>query len=188
MRLRLLALITIIAFVLVACEPSGDTTTDALSAQNQQPALVGYQTTDLDVAGDALLAAAGGSAVATGNVPLAAAIQRGDALLQCLQDTGAASGLMYVEENPPLLVPQVGASLVVNKTRVQRNIFSCLTELGFGAQSALDIEPCAAHGEFTVDGDEFFFAYVGIGSGICLGFEEHYASFSPTILGEYPPN
>lgn len=183
MSTRLLALITILAIILVACE-TNDQATDALSAQNQQPALTGYQTTDLDIAGDALLAAAGGSAVATGNVPLAAAIQRGDALLQCLQDTGAASGLMYVEENPNI-IPQVGASLVVNKTRVQRNVFSCLTELGFGAQSAISLEPCAAHGEFTVDGEEFFFAYVGAGQGICAAFDSHFTSLNSTILGIY---
>jgi len=185
-RLRLLTLVMTIILVLVACEPSTDTATDDLSAQNQQPSLIDYQTTDLDVASDALLVAAGGSAVATGNAPLAAAIQRGDALLQCLQDTGSASGLMYVEENPTL-IPQVGASLVVNKTRVQRNLFDCLTDTGFSAQSALDVEPCAVHGEFTSGGDEFFYAYVGVGSGICLGFEQHFSSFSPTILGEYPP-
>ena len=101
MQHRLLALIMILAMVLVACETTDDAG-DTLSAQNQQPALVGYQTTDLDIAGDALLAAAGGTAVTTGNIPLAAAIQRADALLQCLQDTGAVSGLMYVEENPIL--------------------------------------------------------------------------------------
>lgn len=183
MSTRLLALITILAIILVACE-TNDQATDALSAQNQQPALTGYQTTDLDIAGDALLAAAGGSAVATGNVPLAAAIQRGDALLQCLQDTGSASGLMYVEENPNI-IPQVGASLIVNKTRVQRNVFSCLTELGFGAQSAIDLEPCAAQGEFTVDGEEFFFAYVGAGTGICAAFDTHFNSLGSTILGTY---
>ena len=183
MKRTLIALMMILALVLVACETTDDAN-DTLSAQNQQPAIVGYQTTDLDIAGDALLAAAGGTAITTGNVPLAAAIQRGDALLQCLQDTGAVSGLMYVEENPSL-VPQVGASLLVNKSRVERNLFSCVTELGFGAQS-IQIEPCVAHGEFTVDGEEFWFAYVGAGAGICTGFSTHYASLGATILDQYP--
>jgi len=183
MSTRLLTLITIMMMVLVACE-TGDTASDTLSAQNQQPALVGYETTDLDIAADALLTAAGGTAVATGNAPMALGIQRADALLQCLQDTGSVSGLMYVEENPGV-IPQVGASLVVNKSRVQENIFSCLTELGFGAQSALDIEPCAAYGEFTVGGDDFWFAYVGVGSGVCAGFSAHYTGLNSTILGEF---
>ena len=68
MQHRLLALIMILAMVLVACETNDDAG-DTLSAQNQQPALVGYQTTDLDIASDALLAAAGGTAVTSGNVP-----------------------------------------------------------------------------------------------------------------------
>lgn len=183
MRQRLLALIIILAFVLVACETS-DQASDTLSAQNQQPALVGFQTTDLDIASDALLTAAGGTAITTGNVPLALAIQRADALLQCLQDTGAVSGLMYVEENPGI-IPQVGASLLVNKSRVERNLFACVTDVGFGAQ-AIEIEPCVAYGEFTVENEEFWFAYVGAGSGVCAGFSTHYASLNATILEQYP--
>ena len=157
-----------------------------LSAQNQQPALVGYETTDLDVAADALLVAAGGAAVTTGNVAMAAAIQRADALLQCLQDTGAISGLMYVEENPGI-IPEVGASLVVNKTRVERNIFACLTDLGFSAQS-LELEPCVAYGEFTLQNNEFWFAYVGVGSGLCTGFSAHYTGLNATFIDRYPAN
>ena len=183
MKHRLIGIMLILALVLVACETADDAN-DTLSAQNQQPALVGFQTTDLDIAGDALLAAAGGTAITTGNIPLAAAIQRGDALLQCLQDTGAVSGLMYVEENPSL-VPQVGASLLVNKTRVERNLFACVTELGFSAQ-ALEIEPCVAYGEFTVESEEFWFAYVGAGAGVCTGFSTHYASLGATVLDQYP--
>lgn len=183
MQQRLLALIMILAMILVACETTDDAG-DTLSAQNQQPALVGYQTTDLDIAGDALLAAAGGTAVTTGNIPLAAAIQRADALLQCLQDTGAVSGLMYVEENPSV-IPEVGASLLVNKTRVERNLFACVTDVGFGAQS-ISIEPCVAYGEFSLENEEFWFAYVGVGNGICTGFSTHYASLNATILDQYP--
>lgn len=183
MSTRLLTLITVMIMVLVACD-TDDAASDSLSAQNQQPALVGYQTTDLDVAADSVLATAGGAALVSGNIPLTAAIQRADSLLQCLQNTGAVSGLMYAEESPGL-IPELGASLLVNKTRVERNIFSCLTELGFSAQSALEIEPCAAYGEFTVQDDEFWFAYVGIGPGVCTGFSTHYASLNSTILGEY---
>lgn len=185
MSTRLLTLITIMIMVLVACD-TGDTANDTLSAQNQQPALVGYQTTDLDVAADSVLATAGGAALTTGNAPLALAMQRADALLQCLQDTGSISALMYAEEEPGI-IPELGASLLVNKTRVETNIFSCLTDLGFGAQSALEIEPCAAYGEFTLEGNEFWFAYVGIGPGVCGGFSAHYTSLNSTILGSYTP-
>ncbi|MGJ3239623.1 MAG: hypothetical protein ACFE0Q_13015 [Anaerolineae bacterium] len=183
MSKRLIALMMIVMMILVACE-TGDQASDALSAQNQQPALVGFETTDLDVASDAMIASAGAASLASGNVALTAGLQRADALLQCLQDTGSVSGLVYIEENPGI-VPQFGASLVVNKTRVQRNVFACLTDPGFSAQTAIDIEPCASYGEFTVDGEEFWFAYVGLGSGVCAGFETHYASLNATTLGEY---
>lgn len=183
MQTRLLTLITVLMIVLVACE-SNDQASDSLSAQNQQPALVGYETTDLDMAADAILGSAGGAALASGNVPLVAALQRADALLQCLQDTGSVSGLSYFESQPGL-IPQMGASFVVNKTRAERNLFTCLTELGFSAQTALEIEPCAAYGEFTVENDEFWFAYVGIGSGVCAGFNNHYSTLNATILGQY---
>lgn len=182
MKVRLIGFIMMIALALVACE-TGDSATDALSAQNQQPAITGYQTTDLDVAGDAILATAAGSAVATGNVPLVAAIQRGDALLQCLQDTGAMSGLVYVEQNPNI-VPQVGTSLIINRTRVASNVFNCLTDLT-SAQS-INLEPCSAYGEFTVESEEFYFAYVGAGDGICAAFQSHYQSLNATVLGAYP--
>ncbi|MEM9951235.1 MAG: hypothetical protein AAF846_06540 [Chloroflexota bacterium] len=182
MQTRLLTLIIILTMVLVACETT-DSSTDALSAQNQQPAIVGFQTTDLDTAADAILTTTAGAAVTTGNVPLAVTIQRADALLDCLQETGAVSGLTYAEENFDI-VPQVGASLIVNKTRVQRNVLSCVTDTGFSAQ-AIDLEPCAAYGEFTLNGEEFWFAYVGAGSGLCTGFSAHYSSLNATILGQY---
>lgn len=186
MNKRLLALISILIFVLVACD-TNDQASDALSAQNQQPALEGFQTTDLDVAADAVLVTAAGSAVTTGNVPLAAAIQRADALLGCLQDTGSVSGLLYLEEIPSAIIPQTGASLVVNKTRVERNIFACLTDTGFSAQ-ALELEICAVYGEFTVQNDEFYFAYVGAGAALCTGFEQHFVSnLGATVLDSFPP-
>lgn len=184
MRKTLLLLIVLVAGVLVACEPTGDDATDDLSAQNQQPALTGYQTTDLDVASDALLTAAGGAATVSGNVPLVAAIQRGDALLGCLQDTGSVSGLMYVQENPGL-IPEVGASLLVNKTRVQRNLFDCVTEVGFEAQSITEL--CSAYGEFSEGGEDFWFAYVGAGAGLCTGFDAHYSNLGATFIDRYPP-
>ncbi|MEL6402951.1 MAG: hypothetical protein AAFR81_01195 [Chloroflexota bacterium] len=184
MRKTLLLLIVLVAGVLVACEPTGDDATDDLSAQNLQPALTGYQTTDLDVATDALFTAAGGAATVSGNVPLVAAIQRGDALLGCLQDTGSVSGLMYLQENPGI-IPEVGASLVVNKTRVQRNLFDCITDTGFEAQTITEL--CSAYGEFSQDGEDFWFAYVGAGSGLCVGFETYYNNLGATFIDQYPP-
>lgn len=184
MNKRLLTIVVVIfALFVAACQPTG-TRDDQGSAQNLQPALTGFRTQDLDVGADAILTTAAGGSLATGNVPLAAAIQRGDALLQCLQNTGSLSGLMYIEENPNI-IPQVGASMVINKTRMANNVLSCLTEGGFGAQS-VSLEPCAAQGEFTVGTDQYWFAYVGAGEAICAGFEAHYTGLSATFTSRYP--
>jgi len=186
MSKRILALITILMLVLVACDTTGDAS-DATSAQNQQPALEGFQTTDLDVAADAVLTTAAGASAASGNAALFAALQRADALLQCLQDTGAISALMYMEETPSAFIPQTGASLVVNQTRVEQNILACVTDTGMSAQG-LEDQLCAAYGEFTVQNENFYFAYVGAGAGLCAGFEQHFVNnLGGTIIESYPP-
>lgn len=168
---------------LAACQ-TDDSRSDASSAQNVQPSLTGFRTQDLDTGVDAILTTAAGGSLATGNVPLVAAIQRGDALLQCLQDTGSISGLMYIEENPNI-VPQVGASIVINKTRVASNVLSCLTDGGFGAQS-VSLEPCAAQGEFTIGSEAYWFAYVAAGEALCAGFNAHYTGLNATFTSRYP--
>jgi hypothetical protein len=184
MNKRLLTIILVLLTVFLAACKSNDSSSDTGSAQNLQPSITGFRTQDLDVGADAILTSAAGGSLATGNVPLAAAIQRGDALLQCLQETGSLSGLMYIEENPDI-VPQVGASIVVNKTRVARNVLACLTEGGFSAQS-ISLEPCAAQGEFTVGTEQYWFAYVGAGEGLCAAFESHFTGLSASFTGRYP--
>jgi hypothetical protein len=91
---------------------------------------------------------------------------------------------MYIQENPDI-VPQVGASIVVNKTRVTNNVLACLTEGGFSAQ-AISLEPCAAQGEFTVGTDQYWFAYVGAGEALCAAFDSHFTGLNATITGTYP--
>jgi predicted small secreted protein len=186
-RLLTLALL-VVALLLVACEPQG-TAEDVTSAQNFQPAIAGYTTTNLDTGLDAIALSAGTGALATGNIPLAAAIERADSLLQCLQDTGSVSGLAYLQEDPNV-IPQTGASLVVNKTRVQENLFACMTSQVL-AQAVFDFEICASNGQFTAGGDEFWFAYVGVGTDLCEGFRSHFSASnaaitSITIEGTYP--
>lgn len=183
----LIVLMILLALVLVACDTQG-TKEDATSAQNLQPSVAGFTTTDLDTGLDAIALSAGTGAAASGNLPLAAAIERANSLLQCLQDVGAVSGLLYLQENPNV-IPETGASLVVNKTRVEENLFACLTQVG--AQSVLEFRICAQHGQFTAGGDEFWYAYVGVGDALCDGFEGHFNASNPaietlTVEGGYP--
>lgn len=189
MNKRLLIILVLVsAMLLAACKPKG-TAGDANSAQNLQPSIPGFTTTNLDTAVDAISLSAGTSALATGNIALSAAIERANSLLQCLQDTGAVSGLGYLQQDPGV-VPQMGASLVVNKTRVQQNLFACMGTQVF-AQTDLAFEVCAQDGEFTSGGDNFWYAYVGVGTDMCSGFRAHYNANNPqltsiTVLGQYP--
>jgi predicted small secreted protein len=184
----LLAFMMIVSLVLAACNTRG-TRDDATSAQSLQPAIAGFTTTDLDTGLDAIALSAGTGAAATGNVPLALAIERANSLLQCLQDIGAVSGLLYLQSDPGI-IPQTGASLVVNKTRVNQNMFGCLGSQVL-AQTVLDFEVCAANGQFTAGGDSFWFAYVGVGTDMCNGFRSHFSANNAaidtlTVEGTYP--
>jgi hypothetical protein len=181
-KLLTIALILMMVF-LAACKPTGSQS-DPNSAQNLQPSITGFRTQNLDVGVDAILTSAAGGSLVTGNVPLAAAIQRGDALLECLQNTGSLSGLMYIQENPDI-IPQVGASIVINKTRVANNVLSCLTSAGASAQ-AVSLEPCAAQGEFAQGTDQYWFAYVGAGEALCASFDAHFTGLSATFISRYP--
>ena len=183
MNKRMMAIVLLLLAVFLAACQSNDSRNDAGSAQNLQPALTGFRTQDLDVGVDAILTTAAGGSLATGNIPLAAAIERGDAMLQCLQETGSVSGLMYIEENPNI-IPQVGASIVINKTRVARNVLSCVTGNAFA--QGVSLEPCALQGEFTVGTEQYWFVYVGAGETLCAGFETHFMALNPTILSRYP--
>lgn len=187
-RFLMMAMLVVTALLLVACDTTG-TTEDVTSAQNLQPSIAGFTTTDLDTGLDAIAISAGTSAAVTGNIPLAAAVERANSLLQCLQDTGSVSGLSYLQSDPGV-IPQMGASLVVNKTRVQENLFACMGNQVL-AQTILDFEVCSSYGQFTAGGDDFFFAYVGVGADMCDGFEAHFTSSNAaidtlTIDGSYP--
>lgn len=181
MNIRFL-MIVLAAFALAACNPTGDTSSDATSAQNLQPALTGYQVQNVDNVLDAFATTAGAGAVASGNVPLAATIERVNTLLQCMQDVGAVSGSIYLQsENISFGIPQAGVSIVVNKTRVERNFLSCLTQQPFSAQAVLDIQPCAESGSFIFEGQEYYYAFAGAGSGICAGFYTHFQNYDSTL-------
>jgi hypothetical protein len=169
-------------FMLAACGQTGDSSSDATSAQNLQPALTGYQVQNVDNVLDAFAATAGTTAVGTGNVPLAATIERVNTLLQCMQDVGAISGSVYVQNQNVTIIPQAGISVVINKTRVERNVLSCLTQQPFSAQSVLDVQPCVESGSFIFEGQEYYYAFAGAGDGICAGFYTHFQNYDSTLV------
>jgi len=168
-----------LALMLAACN-TGDTKTQTTSAQSLQPNLTGFRVE----AGEDLVQTFGNLAAtgstATGNVPLAAAIERVSTTIGCLADVGAVSANVYIQEENVVIVPQAGVSLIVNQARVERNILGCVTDLPFGAQS-LDLEPCAESGSFTFEGDKFYYAYIGAGSELCAAFKTHFTTYNPTV-------
>lgn len=162
--LFLIGLMTM-ALLLAACE-TGDSAADPESAQNLQPPLNGF---DQEVANDLLenfAAIAGTGSAATGNIPAAAALERINSTLTCLEDVGAVSAVIHRQQNPGA-IPQTGVTLIVNQTRVEENILSCVTQLPFSAQSLDSIEICTQTGNFTNAGDSYFYGYIGFGTDFC---------------------
>jgi len=173
--------VALLAVFLAACETT-DTASDPASAQNVQPNLAGYDVQTTDNYADALAAVGGTSALATGNVALAAGIERLGTTLECLQDVGAISANIYTRSGDEI-IPQMGVSLIINQTRVQRNVLACLTESPIGAQGALEIQFCPATGTFTFEDEEFYFAYIGVGDQICEAFNTHFESLEANFTG-----
>lgn len=176
----LVVLMIVVALILVACE-TADTSTQATSAQSLQPNITGFRIEEGDNVVQSFANVVAGATAVTGNVPLAATIERVNATIACLGDVGAVSAQVYVQEQNVQLVPQAGMSFVVNKTRVERNILGCVADTQFSAQAVLDIEPCAQTGTFTYQNEEFYYAYIGAGTELCSGFSQHFNTYSPTI-------
>jgi uncharacterized lipoprotein YajG len=176
---KLIALL-IILLMLAACGTTGDTRNDAEAAQQLQPNITGYTKSNADSLIDALTAAGAGASLTSGNVPAAAAITKAEAVVQCLQDRGAADASMYIETSPASIIPEAGVSIVINQTRVNQNLLSCLTtgQTEEITAQALTIEPCTANGNFKYKGDDFTYIYVGVGNNLCGFFAQHFASVS----------
>lgn len=178
-KMMLLLGVTLLAVFLASCE-TNDSASDTASAQNMQPNLTGYTVQTTDNYTDALAAVAGTSAVLTGQPWTAAGIERVSTALECLQDAGAVSAYIYTRTDEGI-IPQMGVSLVINQTRVERNILSCLADSPLSAQAEFSIEFCPATGTFTQQDENFYFAYFGFGDQICTGFQTHFQSLSATF-------
>ena len=181
MRKSILVLMMIVvALVLVACDTT-DTDTQSTSAQSLQPNLTGFSVEPGDDVVQQFTNIVAGASVATGNVPLAATLERVSATVDCLGDVGAVSANVYVQQENVQIIPQAGLSLVVNKTRVERNILGCVAAQQFSAQAVLELEPCAETGSFTYQEEEFYYAYIGAGTELCNGLSQHFSNYSPTV-------
>ncbi|MCU0513693.1 MAG: hypothetical protein MUE40_14130 [Anaerolineae bacterium] len=176
----------LLVLVLAACTPTGDTRNDGAAAQQLQPNVTGYTVSNADSLTDALTTAGAGAALTGGNVPAAAAISRAEAVLQCMQDAGAADARIYVETRPAGIIPETGASVVINTTRVNRNLLSCLLSgpqaQNFSAQ-AVQIVPCTGSGNFRYQGEEFTYLYVGVGDRLCGFFNQHFEAVKANNQG-----
>jgi predicted small secreted protein len=176
-----LLLILLVAMVLSACDTT-DTAQDASAAQQVQPNLAGFERSNADSITDAISRIGAGATLTTGNAPGAAAIARMEQVLQCFQDVGAVDASIYVQQEVTNMIPDAGLSIVLNQTRMNRNMIACLTnpDGGFSAQS-LQIQPCAQSGNFTYQEEDFAYAYIGVGDTICTGFNAHFAQYNPEI-------
>jgi hypothetical protein len=176
-------LILLMGAFLVACDTT-DTAQDAAAAQQVQPNLAGFERSNADSVTDAITRIGAGATLTTGNAPGAAAIARMEQVLQCFQDVGAVDASIYVQQNVTDVVPDAGLSIVLNQTRMNRNLINCLTTTGgddgIDAQ-AVNIQPCAQSGNFTYQEEDFAYAYIGVGNTICTEFDAHFAQYNPTI-------
>lgn len=175
-----LALLIILAAFTAACNAvpaTGDTSTDALSAQSQMPPLpntyIEIPATTLQSILDTTLT---GANLTTGNLLGAAAVNRITTLVECFRDVGAVDfkGYASVQEAGG------GVVIIINTTRVSNNLLSCISQTfggrnsGPSAQSAF--EPCVKNGTFTVQDNNFTYLYVGTTPTLCSSFQTHFAS------------
>lgn len=174
----LLVIMLVMAFTLAGCKTS-DTNNQATSAQTLQPNFTGFRIEQGDDVIQTYARTVATGAMATGNVPVAAAVERVGTALACLADAGAISGNVYIQD-PAGVIPQSGISIIVNRNRVERNILACAAELPFAAQS-VDVEPCAETGSFTYQNEEFYYFYAGVGSELCGAFQTHFRTYNPTV-------
>lgn len=181
-KLGLSILIMLASVLVAACQPTGDTTADPEAVQQVMPNINGYERTPSNSLVDAVGTGAAGAALASGNLPLAATINRAEAVVECLRDVGAIDLQTYVEASPANVVPEAGAVMILNTTRATANFGSCLAEAAqpFSAQSVSD-PPCMQAGNFTYLENEYFYVYVGAGNNLCGFFSQHFANLGATV-------
>ena len=183
MLTRFLMFMTIM-ITIVACQATDNTAQDANSAQRLLPNLASYTAVDVDMAIDGAFTAVGGAALASGQLPITAAIAKAEQLVQCFQDRGALAAKFYTENTQTDIIPKVGAVLIINQTRVNEELMNCLLggqNRSFSAQSV--VEPCANSGNFTYQGDSITYVYIGSQPEVCALFDQHFTSVQQNNAG-----
>jgi hypothetical protein len=180
-RFVLFAVISLLA--LVACQPTGDRSTDTAAAQSFFPAIPNYtvqESADLQSAMSNTLAAA---SVATGNLVAAPLILKIDEIIACYREVGAFDARLYVENPGDQLIrdgirlPIGGVLIVVNQTRAASNLAPCFSRAsGMRAQVATP-EPCTGNGTFTYEGDTIAYYFAATDAPLCDTFNQHFAQY-----------
>lgn len=176
--MKQLILLTIVLVLIAACGPTGDSASDAVSAETLLPNINGYTRSDTVSLQDALTAAGSGAALTTGNAPLAAGIARIDVMVDCMRDVGAVAANSYVETSLSDVIPKAGVVAVINQTRVESNLLACALTTGdnASAQGVGDIEPCAGNGSFVYRDNNISYIYAATNPELCTLFESHFSS------------
>lgn len=177
--MKRLVLLLVMALLVAACQPTGDTAADPEAAQNLLPQLPEFETSDADSIIDALTTAGVGASVTTGNAPAAVLVQQVEAVTQCLQDVGAVAANVYVDnsvsvDNP---LPRAGVIAVVNTSRVEQNLLQCAMSTGnlpgVNAQG-VQLSPCADNGTFTYEGDDIVWLVAATDTFVCEAAALHF--------------
>lgn len=178
--IRLACALMLILTIVAACSDTGNTPSDALSAQRLLPNLADYAATDVDTTIDGAFAAVGGAALVGGQIGITAFVAKAEQILQCFQDRGAIAAKFYSQSDPDNTIPQVGAVLVINQSRINQEMINCALggqEESASAQS-LNIEPCASAGTITYEGDTISFVYAGSHPDVCALYQLHFENLA----------
>ena len=171
-RIKVLLLLMIV-MVVAACDriaqPTGDSASDASSAQNQLPSFAAYTSTDAANVKDALTRALQVGSLGTGNIIAAGMIERLNTMADCLGDVGALAGRVYSSINPPA----AGLLVLVNNERLTSNLMQCALNPGAQAQTEgrQAVEPCASNGTYTDNGVSYTYIYAATDPSMCGAFE-----------------
>ena len=184
--MRLLCLLLIALVTLSACSDTGNTASDALSAKRLLPNLADYTATDVDTTIDGAFAAVGGAALVGGQIGITAFVAKAEQILQCFQDRGALAAKFYSQSTTTGGIPNVGAALVINQSRINQEMINC----ALGGQEetissqALGIEPCASAGTFSYQGDTISYIYAGSQPEVCDLYQLHFDNLANESTSE----
>lgn len=180
MIIRLLWMTALLA-ALVGCQivpATGDKNTDAAAAQQfVPPNIPGYNSTDAANITDALTKVGAAGSLITGNLVSAGAIAKLNTMIACYQSVGAVSARVYTDVNIAANpnAPKLGVLAVINTTRIQRNLFSCVLNTGgASAQAANEIQPCGGSGEKIVNGETLNYVYAATTPELCATFQAQF--------------